>query len=156
MTAGTRRSADGADMGLADNKALVRRFYEEVVSTGDLTRVAELIAPDYVEVHDGQRHAVGIAGVKAHVEGVRQTYHGLTITVVQQIAEGDWVASSIVAEGRHEGRWLDIEPTHRAVSFTGVNLDRVVDGRIVEHGGAANMLGPLLEIGAVRVVSERE
>jgi hypothetical protein len=32
---------------------------------------------------------------------------------------------------------------------TAVNIDRVVDGRIVEHGGAANLLGPLLEIGAI-------
>ena len=42
-----------------------------------------------------------------------------------------------------------------AVTFTGVNVDRVVNGRIVEHGGAANLLGPLLEIGAVRVVGDR-
>jgi hypothetical protein len=33
-----------------------------------------------------------------------------------------------------------------------VNVDKVVDGRIVEHGGAANMLEPLLAIGTVRVV----
>jgi hypothetical protein len=38
--------------------------------------------------------------------------------------------------------------------MTGVNVDRVVDGRIVEHGGAANMLDALLEIGAVRPVTE--
>jgi hypothetical protein len=39
------------------------------------------------------------------------------------------------------------------VAFTGVNINRVFDGRIVEHGGAANLLGPLLEIGAIQVVS---
>ncbi len=143
-------------MGFEDNKTLARRFYEEVVSTGDVGRVEEFIAPDYVEVHDGKRYAVGIEGVKEHVLGVRQTYVGLKIRVQQQIAEGDWVASCIVAEGTHEGRWLDMEPTHRLVSFTGVNVDRVVDGRITEHGGAANMLGPLLEIGAIRVVSKKE
>jgi hypothetical protein len=42
------------------------------------------------------------------------------------------------------------------VVYTGVNADRVVGGRIVEHGGAANMLGPLLEIGAVKVVGSEE
>jgi hypothetical protein len=40
------------------------------------------------------------------------------------------------------------------VAYIGVNIDRVVDGLIVEHGGAANMLGPLLEIGAVEVVGK--
>ena len=44
-----------------------------------------------------------------------------------------------------------MKPTGKPVTFTGVNVDHVVGGRIVEHGGAANMLGPLLEIGAIRV-----
>ncbi len=52
------------------------------------------------------------------------------------------------------GRWLGIEPTNKPVTFTGVNVDRVVGGRIVEHGGAANMFGPLLEIGAIRIVGD--
>ena len=74
--------------------------------------------------------------------------------VEQQIAEGEWVATRITARGTHSGEWLGIAPTGRSVAFSGVNWDRVVDGRIVEHGGAANMLGPLLEIGAVRAVGE--
>lgn len=40
-----------------------------------------------------------------------------------------------------------VAPTGRQVVYTGVNMDRVVNGRIVEHGGAANLLGPLLELG---------
>ena len=49
------------------------------------------------------------------------------------------------------GEWIGIEPTGRKVEYTGVNVDRVKDGRIVEHGGAANLLETLLEIGAVRI-----
>ena len=49
-----------------------------------------------------------------------------------------------------------MEPTGKPVAFTGVNVDRVVEGRIVEHGGAANLLGPLLEIGAATVVGPEE
>jgi hypothetical protein len=48
--------------------------------------------------------------------------------------------------------WIGIKPTGRLVEFTEVNVDRVVDGLIVEHGGAANVLEPLLEIGAIRIV----
>jgi hypothetical protein len=50
-----------------------------------------------------------------------------------------------------EGEWAGVRPTGKPLVFTGVNVDRVVDGRIVEHGGAASLLGPLLEAGAVRV-----
>lgn len=135
-------------------KSLTRRYYEEVVSTGDVSRVEEFIALAYEEVFDGKRYPAGIEGVKAHILGVRKTYPDLAVTVDRQIVEGEWVASCITAAGTHMGEWMGIKPTGKKVSFSGVNMDRVVDGKIVEHGGAANMLGPLLEIGAVRVVGE--
>jgi predicted ester cyclase len=64
-----------------------------------------------------------------------------------------WVVSRITARGTHQGTWLGMRPTGRIIEIVGVNIDKVVNGRIVEHGGAANLLEPLLEIGAVRVVS---
>ena len=139
-------------MSAEKNKTIVRRFLEEVVNTGKVDRVEELISEDYAEVHDGRRHAVGIEGTKDHIRGVRQTYPDLHLSIERQIAEGEWVATCITARGTHQGLWLVIEPTGKPVAFSGVNIDRVVGGRIVEHGGAANMLGPLLEIGAVKVV----
>ena len=116
--------------------------------------MGELIAPQYEEVVDGVRHQVGLEGARDHVVGVRQTYPDLRIGVDLQIAEGDWVASCITATGTHMGSWLGIKPTRKTVVFTGVNVDRLSGGKIIEHGGAANMLGPLLGIGAVKVVSE--
>ena len=74
----------------------------------------------------------------------------------QQVAEGDWVVTLITARGTHTGKWLGMKPTGKTVEITGVNVDKVVDGRIVEHGGAANLLLPLLEIGAIRVVSPED
>jgi predicted ester cyclase len=89
-----------------------------------------------------------------HIHGVRQTYPDLVVTIERQIAEDDWVVTQVTARGTHQGVWLGIKPTDRPVVITGVNVDKVVDGRIVEHGGAANTLESLLEIGAVRVVTE--
>jgi predicted ester cyclase len=140
------------DMKSEENKLLVRRFYEEIVNTGNVDLIEHFLSPDYCEVHDGKRLAVGIDGAKAHTIGVRQTYPDLHITIDQQIVEGEWVVSCITARGTHKGSWLGIKPTGKPVVFTGVNIDRVVGGRIVEHGGAANLLGPLLEIGAIKVV----
>jgi predicted ester cyclase len=131
------------------NKALVRRYYEEVVSTGAENAVPEFIAPDYVEVHDNRRFAMGLEGAREHIRGVRRTYPDLRLTVEQQIAEGDWVVSRVTMRGTHRGEWQGIKPTGKTVVVTAVNVDRVVGGRIVEHGGAANLLGPLREIGAV-------
>jgi len=72
--------------------------------------------------------------------------------VVRQIAEGDLVASEVIMRGTHRGEWLGMAPTGKSVVVTAVNIDRVAEGLIVEHGGAANLLSPLLEIGAIRVV----
>lgn len=137
-------------MSIDENKKLVRDYYERVVNTGLTERIDAYISPDYVEVHDGKRHALGIEGAKEHVLGVRRTYPDLHLTIEQQIAEGDWVATALVMRGAHQGEWLGIPPTGRQIQVTAVNLDRVVDGLIVEHGGAANLLGPMLAIGAVQ------
>ncbi len=141
-------------MSTVENKRLVRRYIEEVVNTGDVSRLAEFIAPDYVEVHNNVRHSVGLEGAREHILGVRQTYPDLHLAVEQQIAEDDWVATRYTARGTHSGSWLGIKPTGKVIEITGVNLDKIVAGHVVEHDGAANLLEPLLEIGAVRAVSE--
>ena len=139
-------------MSAEDNKRIVRRYIEEVVNTGDVERLAEFIAPDYTEVYNNKRYPLGLEGAKEHISGSRRTYEDLHLTVEQQIAEGDWVVTRATARGTHRGGWLGTKPTGKTMEITVVNIDKVVDGRIVEHGGAANMLEPLLEAGAIRVV----
>lgn len=136
------------------NKDLVRGYYEQVVNTGDVDGIEGFVAESYVEVYGSARHPLGVRGAREHVLGVRRTYPDLSLTVEQQIAEGEWVVTRVTMRGTHRGQWLGIAPTGKAVVMTAVNVDRVVDGRIVEHGGAANLLQPLLEIGAVRVVGD--
>lgn len=136
------------------NKDLVRRYYEQVVNTGDVGALADFIAPDHVEVHDNQRCALGITGAKEHVLGVRRTWPDLRLTIERQIADGEWVVSCVTMRGTHAGEWLGIQPTGKVVEVTAVNVDRVRGGCIVEHGGAANLLGPLLPIGAIRAVGD--
>ena len=135
-----------------ENKLIVRRFYEEFGNTGKLDGIEEIISPEYTEVYDGKKYPTGIEGAKAHITGVRQTYPDLHITIDRQIAEGEWVATCITARGTHKGSWLGMKPTNRLVVFTGVNIDRVVDAKIIEHGGAVNELGPFLQIGAIKAV----
>ena len=135
-----------------ENKILIRRYITEVINTGNVENIEQFISPDYDEVHEGKRYKIGIEGAKEHILGVRQTYPDLYLHVKHQIAEGDWVATIIEARGTHLGRWMGIKPTGKVLSYTGVNINRIVGGKIVEHGGAANLLGPLLEAGAIRAV----
>jgi predicted ester cyclase len=135
-----------------DNKRLIRRYIEEVINTGNVDRLPEFIGPDYVEIYNNVKYESGLEGATKHILGGRETYSGLHLAIEKQIAEGDWVVTQVTARGNHQGIWMGIKPTGKDVEFTCVNVDKVVDGRIVEHGGAANMLEPLLAIGTVRVV----
>lgn len=138
-------------MSVEENKLLVRPYYEEVVNTGNVDRTAEFVSPDYVEVYNNVRHSIGLEGAKQHVLDVRQTYPDLHLIIEQQIAKGEWVVTRVTMRGTHRGVWRGMTSTGKRVEMTGVNIDRVVDGRIVEHGGAANVLEPWLEIGAIRI-----
>lgn len=135
-----------------DNKKLISKYINEIINTGNVDLIDNFIAPDYSEVHDGKRYPIGIDGAREHILGVRKTYPDLKLTIDNQIAEGDWVATCITVQGTHKGEWSGIRPTGKILKYTGVNIDRIKNGKIIEHGGAANMLGPLLEAGAIKVV----
>ncbi len=136
------------------NKNLIRRYIEDIINTGNVSTIEQYLGKEYTEVFEGKRYPIGIEGAKEHVHGVRQVYPDLTLTVDHQIAEGEWIATSITARGTHTGDWMGIKPTGKLLTYTGVNVNRVVNGKIVDHGGAANMLAPLLEAGALKIVSE--
>lgn len=50
-----------------------------------------------------------------------------------------------IMEGTHEGEWIGIKPTYKKLSFTGVDIDKVIDGKIIKHGGAVNTFDTLFE-----------
>jgi predicted ester cyclase len=56
--------------------------------------------------------------------------------------------------GIHAGNWLGMLPTGKAMSVTGVNTDKIRDGKIVEHGSAANMFEAFLEIGDINIAGK--
>jgi predicted ester cyclase len=139
---------------MSNPKKIVRRYIDEAVNTGNVENLDELISPDYIETLDPGGEKLGVEGAKKHIQAVRQTFPDLHVTIERQISEGDWVVTCITARATHLGMWLDMKPTGKKVEITGVNVDKVIDGRIVEHGGAANMFEALLGIGAIQVVSK--
>ena len=56
--------------------------------------------------------------------------------------------------GNHLGKWMGIKPTGKRISVTGINVDKIKNGKIVEHGGAANLFNALLDIGAIKIIEE--
>ena len=131
------------------NKAIIRRFIEEIENTGDVSKIHEFISEDYVEVFEGERYQIGIQGAIDHVLGVRKVYPDLKLTIENQIAEGEWVVTTYSVTGTFREEWFGMKPTGKPITYTGVNVDRIRDGKIIEHGGAANLLDPLLKAGVI-------
>jgi predicted ester cyclase len=136
-------------MNKIQNKAIIRRYIEEIENTGDVSNIREFISEDYVEVYESERYKIGIQGAIDHVLGVRRVYPDLKVTIENQISEGEWVATIYSVTGTFKDEWFGMKPTGKPITFTGVNVDRIKDGKIIEHGGAVNLLDPLLKAGVI-------
>lgn len=121
-----------------DNLEKVKYFYEHITSSHLLHELPEYIA-DNCTVRIGEDIIpVGIEGMKQHMVEVRKTYPDLKMKIIRQYVDGDIIISEFLMEGTHQGEWLGMKPTGKKLQMTGVDIDKIVDGKIVEHGGAVN------------------
>jgi len=128
-----------------NNKELIRYFYETVVSNKLLDEVPKFIAENCVARAGEKVIPLGIEGMKQHLIDVKKTYPDYTIKIIRQYCDGDYVISEFIMDGTHSGEWLGMKPTGKRLSFTGVDIDKVVNGKIIEHGGAVNTFETLFE-----------
>ena len=140
-------------MSSAANKRLICRFITEVLNTGNVNAPSELVADQIIDHNTDPVHSAGIEGYRQHLLAVRTTFPNFQLTIEAQIAEGDLVVTQVTGRGTHQGAWLDIRPRGTLVVVTGINIDRLADGKIVEHWGEANTVGMLTQLG-VRLVPE--
>ena len=128
-----------------ENKDIVTYFYETVVSENLLDQVSQYVSENCVVKAGETIIHVGVDGMKQHLIDVKKTYPDYTMKIIKQYVDGDYVISEFIMEGTHEGEWIGIKPTHKRLSFTGVDIDKVIDGKIVELGGAVNTFETLYE-----------
>lgn len=127
----------------------IQYFYETVISENQIERMAEFVSPECCVKIGENRIPVGIEGMKEHIRTTKQTYPDYRMKITKQFCDGDYVISEFVMEGTHKGEWIGIKPTGKRLVFTGVNIDKVIDGFIVEHGGAVNTFETLFEAGLI-------
>lgn len=135
-------------MSQPDNKATVRHFIEQVVNTGNLEAMDQFVAQNIVDHNNPPDAPQGIEVYKQHLAAVRQTYGNFYLTIEAQLAEGELVVTRVTARGTHQNEWFGLKPSGKLITLTGINIDRVVEGKIVEHWGEANTLAALLQMGA--------
>lgn len=130
-----------------DNKRLAASLFEHA-ARGDYDAFERLLAPDFV-VHEGSEDVHGSLGLRAMIEEYKRVLSGMTVTVEDQLAEGDKVATRFTVRGTHEGAFMGASPTGREVSFSGLTISVCKDGRIVEEWEEGDIIGLLAQIGAL-------
>jgi len=137
-------------MGEHDLKAIARRETEEIFGKGNLDVADEIIAPEYVG-HDPAlpEPTRGPEGVKQAAAGYRAAFSDMTVTVEQQVAEGDTVVTRWTARGTHDGELFGIAPTGKQGTVTGISIERFVDGKVVEDHTNWDTFGLMQQLGAV-------
>jgi steroid delta-isomerase-like uncharacterized protein len=128
--------------------ALVRRNTEEVQGKGDFAVFDDVFSDEFVD-HTPQPNMVpNKEGVRGLYAGLRQAFPDFHAVIHWQTADGNLVTTFKTYHGTHMGTFLGIEPTGKTIQFETVDAMRVVDGKITEHWGVANLYSLVGQLGA--------
>ena len=137
-------------MSAEENKALVRRFIEEVINEGNMATVDELVDPDWVD-HDpnSPEEIRGIEGSKQFYGDFRSAFPDVQVTIEEQVAEGDKVVTLWSFRSTHQGELVGMPASGNQVTIKGMSMDRISGGKFVETWDMYDALGMMQQIGAI-------
>ena len=125
-------------MSESNNKALVRRYYEEVLNQRQLHVFDELTDPDFVSyLVDG--NSIGLSIYKQAISGTLAAIPDLQVMIEDQIAEGGKVVTRWRATGTPQVEFAGIKPNGKPVTITAIHIHRVRAGKLIEHWEAINL-----------------
>jgi len=136
-------------MASEENKALVRRFYEEI-DKGNLAAMDELVAEDYLD-----HNPPPFPGLAPGREGLKQSFRIFQHAtpgyhkIEDQIAEGDKVVTRMTSYGKHDGDLPGAPRTGNDLKMTSITIHRIANGKLVEKWSDKDVLGFLQQIGVI-------
>jgi steroid delta-isomerase-like uncharacterized protein len=140
-------------MSTENNKALVRRFYEEVYNKQNLAIIDELIATNFMSHTLDPGGVPTREGYKQFITGFLNAFPDVRVSVEDVIAEGDKVVARWVVRGTHKGEFRgptgSIPPTGKQVTVTSIDIFRIADGKFIERWPERDRLGLLQQLGVV-------
>ena len=125
-----------------ENKALTRRWFEDLFNEGNLSVADEIVAQNHV-AHDPVLTDLptGPEADNQIVNIYRGAFPDANITTEDQIAEGDKVATRWTGRGTHQGEFMGVDPTDNRVELSGMTINRISEGKIAESWTNYDVLG---------------
>jgi steroid delta-isomerase-like uncharacterized protein len=147
---GKRAGKEETYMITEENKALVRRVFEEGWNTGNLDLFDETTAQEYV-LHDPSvpEDVRGVEGVKRFAFMYLQAFPDLRFIIEDQLAEEDKVVTRWTSSAIHQGELMGIPPTGNQTSVSGITISRVSEGKLVEDWNNWDTLGLMRQLGVI-------
>jgi steroid delta-isomerase-like uncharacterized protein len=133
-----------------ENKALVRRWFEELFNEAKLEVADEIVTLDHVS-HDTSTpdHLPGPEEERQLVRLVRGAFPDGQISIEDLVAEGDRVAVRWMFRGTHRGEFMGVSPTGNEVEMGGMDLFHVAGGKIAETWSNVDMMTMMRQLGAI-------
>jgi steroid delta-isomerase-like uncharacterized protein len=135
-------------MTVDENKALVRRFIDEIFVQGRVDAVDELLADDFVS-HTWRSTRDGRGDLRRAMERLSTVLADARFTVEDLIGEDDRVAVRVTAEATQVGELMGLPPTGKTYRIGEIHIFRIRDGRVVEHWHQYDQLGMMRQLGAM-------
>lgn len=123
-----------------ENKAIVRRIYE-AGNQRNYAALDALISPEFMTYLPGQQPLRGAVGLRQALMMNRQAFPDLFVSISDQIAEGDKVVVLWTSRGTNQGPFMGMPPTGMQIMFVGIDVWRLVNGKIVEYNGLQQPVG---------------
>lgn len=131
------------------NKQIVQKLIREAQEGGNLAVVEDLLAEDFVDHSPLPGLPPTRDGVAMLFAGMRHAFPDLRVTIEEQIADDDKVATRKTFEGTHRGPFLGVEATGNAIRFEVIDILTIRDGKIRDHRVVVDQLGLMRQLGAI-------
>jgi steroid delta-isomerase-like uncharacterized protein len=115
----------------------------------NLNVIPEIIAANFVSHQPGGQDFRGPEGVKQFASMYQKASPDARLTVDDQFAEGDKVVTRWTARGTHRGELMGIQPTGKRVTISGITINRIAGGKIVEEWENYDQMGMMQQLGVI-------
>jgi steroid delta-isomerase-like uncharacterized protein len=132
----------------ADNRAIVRRFIEEIFVEGRKATVDELLADDFVAHTWPSPTGNPKTDLKAAIDRAAAGLSDPRFTIDDLIAEGDQVAARLTTAATQTGEFMGMPPSNKRYEIEEIHWFRVRDGKVVEHWHQMDQMGMMKQLGA--------
>ncbi len=134
-------------MSLEENKAIARRWNDEIWNKGNIAAIDELMAANFT-------WHTPFAGMASDLNSFKQSvatlsaFTDIKCTTEDMVAEGDKVAVRWNWSGKHTGDYMGLAPTGKQATMMGISIIRIAGGKITDEWDEQDNMGFMMQLGA--------